>query len=111
MSERIRAVWLVPNGIRGPLPRRSACCDLRKPSQSSPPFSRGRQFYEYSHNGQRSYLYVKRALCLFDGPGFDRVGIDHHCPHVAMTQKLLDGSDVIIGLQQVAGKTMTECVG
>jgi hypothetical protein len=49
---------------------------------------------------------VERTHSLFLGPAFDRVGIDHDGPHITVAQKLLDGPDVLVGLEQVAGKAV-----
>ena len=37
--------------------------------------------------------------------------IDHRGSDVAVSHHFLDGADVVIGLQQVAGKTVAEGVG
>jgi hypothetical protein len=52
-----------------------------------------------------------RTHSLFLGPAFDRLGIDHDGPHISVAQKLLDGLDVVVGLEQVAGKAVPESVG
>ncbi len=54
---------------------------------------------------------IVRSFCLFDGLTFDGVSIDHGRSDIAVAQQLLDGSDVIIGLEQVTGKAVAEGVG
>ena len=53
---------------------------------------------------------VQRAHALLDCPTLHRMGVDHCCSHVTVTQQFLNRSDVIIGLQQVAGETVAESV-
>jgi hypothetical protein len=36
------------------------------------------------------------------------MGLDHRGPYIAVTEKHLDGADVIIGLQKVSGKAVAE---
>ena len=47
---------------------------------------------------------IEGAFFLFKGRAFDRVGVDHGGAHVAVAQQFLDRADVIVGLQQMAGK-------
>jgi hypothetical protein len=37
--------------------------------------------------------------------------VDHGGPHIAVTHELLDGADVVIGLQQMAGETVAKSMG
>ena len=43
-------------------------------------------------------LKIKWALGLFDGRAFNRMRINHGRSDVAVTQKLLNGADVVVGL-------------
>ena len=58
-----------------------------------------------------SILQVKRAFRLFDGLAPDGVGVNHGCPYIAVPQQLLNGTNIIIGLQQVTGKAVPEGTG
>ena len=52
---------------------------------------------------------IKRALwCIFHIT--KHMGIDHRRPYVAVTEKHLDGTDIIIRLQKVRGETVAEGV-
>ena len=53
----------------------------------------------------------ERTLRLFDGLAFNGAGIDHGRSHIAVPEKLLDGSDIIIGLAQVTGKAVAKGMG
>ncbi len=39
------------------------------------------------------------------------MGINHGRPHITVPKQLLNGADVVVGLQQMAGKTVAECMG
>ena len=41
---------------------------------------------------------IERTLRLLDGLAFDGVGVDHGGPHISVSQKFLDGPDIIVGL-------------
>lgn len=56
-------------------------------------------------------LKVKRAAGILDGGTFHRVGVDHRGFQVAVAQQFLDGPDIEIGLEQMAGETVAEGVG
>ena len=56
-------------------------------------------------------LKIKRALGFFDGRGFNRMRINHGGSDITVAQKLLNGADVVVGLQQMAGKTVAKRVG
>ena len=45
---------------------------------------------------------IERAFRLFDGLAPDGVGVNHGCPHIAVPQQPLNGTDIVIGLQQMA---------
>ena len=45
------------------------------------------------------------------GLGLDGMGVDHRGSHIAVAHHLLNGANVVIGLQQVAGETVAEGVG
>ena len=45
------------------------------------------------------------------GLALDGVGVDHGGSDISVAQKLLDGPDVVVGLQEVAGKAVPEGVG
>ena len=36
--------------------------------------------------------------------------VNHRCPHIAMTEHLLNLADVVVGLQQMRCKGMSQCV-
>ena len=42
---------------------------------------------------------IKWTFGLFDCPALDRMGIDHGRPYVTVPQKLLNRSDIVVGLQ------------
>ena len=81
--------------------------------------SNGRDFAEHHlrHHGdflkrqQRNLSEIQGAHTLFNGAALDSMGVDHRCPDVTMPKQFLNRSDVVIGLQQVAGKTVAEGVG
>ncbi len=54
---------------------------------------------------------IKRALGFFDGLALDCMGINHCGSDIAVPQKLLNRADVVIGLQQMACKTVTKGMG
>lgn len=56
-------------------------------------------------------LKIQRAFQFLYCPARHTVGIDHRCPYVAVAQKRLDRSDVVVGLQKVGYKTVTEGIG
>ena len=56
-------------------------------------------------------LKIKGALGFFDGRAFNGMRIYHGGPDITVTQKLLDGADVVVGLQQMAGKTVAKRMG
>ena len=58
-----------------------------------------------------SGLKIKRAPGLFDGFAFNCVGINLGGSDIAVTQQFLNRANIIIGLQQVAGKTVPESMG
>ena len=62
-----------------------------------------------ARDGTRSE--IKGAFGLFDGSAFDDVGVDHGGPNVAVTQQFLNGSDVVVGFQQMGGEAVAEGVG
>jgi hypothetical protein len=51
---------------------------------------------------------IKRTPRLFDGPALDRMAVYHRCSHITMVKQFLDGSDIVIGLQQIGGKAVTK---
>ena len=53
-------------------------------------------------------LKIKRAFGLFDGLALDGVGVNHGCPHIAVPQQFLNRTDIVIGLQQMAGERMSK---
>ena len=54
---------------------------------------------------------VEWAFGLFDCPALDRVGIQHCGSDIAVPQQFLYRTNIIIGLQQMTGETMTKSVG
>jgi hypothetical protein len=54
---------------------------------------------------------IQRTLCLFHGPARYAVGIYHRSPYIAVAKESLDSADIIIGLQEVRGETVTKGVG
>jgi hypothetical protein len=64
--------------------------------------------YKLSNSLFKGFLSkIKRALRLFDGQALDRMGVYHRCSHITMAKQLLDGSNIVIGLQQMGGKAVT----
>lgn len=55
-------------------------------------------------------LKIKRAFHLFDGSAFNSMGINHGSSHIAMAEQLLNGANIIIGLQQMTDETVTKGV-
>ncbi len=53
---------------------------------------------------------IERTLRLFFCAASDSVGIDHRGFQVTVSEEFLDSADVVIGLQQVAGETVTKAV-
>ncbi|KKO20739.1 MAG: hypothetical protein L3J18_17200 [Candidatus Brocadia sp.] len=49
---------------------------------------------------------IERTFYLFDGLAFDRMGVYHGSPYIAVFQHLLDSADVVVGLQEVGGETV-----
>jgi hypothetical protein len=58
------------------------------------------------HKTDRLRLKIKRAQSLLERNVLYRVGVNHGGSHIAVPQKLLNGSYVIIPLQQVAGEVL-----
>ena len=56
-------------------------------------------------------LKIKPAFGLFDGFSFDCMRINHGGSDITVTQQFLNCADIIVGLQQVAGKTVPESMG
>ena len=54
---------------------------------------------------------IQRAFCLLDSLPLDGMGINHSRSDIAVAQQLLDGADIIIGLQEMAGETVPERMG
>lgn len=57
----------------------------------------------------RRSLHIQRAF-NGKGPAIEDVGIDHGSFHIFVTEKFLDGTDVVMGLQQVGGEGMAKGV-
>ena len=51
---------------------------------------------------------IKRAFGLFCRGAFDGMRVNHRGSQVAVAQELLNGPNVVIGLQQMAGKGVSE---
>jgi hypothetical protein len=63
---------------------------------------------------ERIFAYIskiQRAFCVFDRHGLNRVGIDHCSSEIAVPEQLLNCTNIIIGLEQMAGKTVAEGMG
>jgi len=56
-------------------------------------------------------LEIERAFRIFDCLAPDGVGVNHGCPYIAVPQQLLNRTNIIIGLQQMTGKTMSKGMG
>jgi len=56
-------------------------------------------------------LKIKPVFGLFDGLSFDCMRINHGGSDITVTQQFLNCADIIVGLQQVAGKTVPESMG
>ena len=72
------------------------------------------QFLYYSKfefQAWESRLKIKGAFCVLDRHGLDGVRVDHGGSQIAMPQQLLNRADIIIGLEQMAGKAVAECMG
>ena len=54
---------------------------------------------------------IKRALHFFDRSARNAVGIDHRGAHVCVAEERLDRADVVVGLQEMRCKAVTEGVG
>jgi hypothetical protein len=54
---------------------------------------------------------IKWAFGLFDGDALHRMGMDHRRSDIAVSESLLNRPDVIIGLEQVARKTVAKRMG
>ena len=48
------------------------------------------------------WLEIERAFGLFDGLALDGMGVNHGCPYIAVPQQLLNRTDIVICLQQMA---------
>ena len=59
---------------------------------------------------KRRLLEIQWAPGLFDCLALDRVGVDHGGPYIAVAQEFLYRPYITIGLQQVTGKTVAECM-
>ena len=55
-------------------------------------------------------LEIQRAFRFLERDAAHRVGINHRGAHVAVPQQLLDGANVVVGLQQVAGEAVAQGV-
>ena len=58
-----------------------------------------------------NYLKIERTFGLFFCLALDGMGINHRGSHIAVTQQFLNRTDIIIGLQQMTGKTVTKGMG
>jgi hypothetical protein len=56
-------------------------------------------------------LKIKGAFGLFNRDALHRVGIDHGRFQVTVAEQLLNGPDIVIGLEQMAGETVAEGMG
>ena len=56
-------------------------------------------------------LKIKRTFCIFNRLAFDRVGINHGCSDITVSQQFLNRSDIVIGLQKVTGETVAKGMG
>lgn len=54
---------------------------------------------------------IKWAFYLFDSLVFDRMSIYYGRPYIAVSQHLLNGADIVVGLQQMGCETMPKGVG
>ncbi len=54
---------------------------------------------------------IKWAFYLFDSLVFDRMSIYHGRPYIAVSQHLLNGADIVVGLQQMGCETMPKGEG
>jgi len=64
-----------------------------------------------SHRTNSNFSQIERTFGLFDGDTFHGMGIDHGGSQVAVTEQFLHTPDIVIRLQQVAGKTVAKGVG
>ena len=56
-------------------------------------------------------LKIKRTFGILYGLSFYGVGIYHRCSDITVAQKLLNGADDVVGLQQMTGKTVPKRMG
>ncbi len=67
--------------------------------------------YQSAKRGQANGLFeclsskIQRTFCLFHGPAWHAVGVNHCRPHVGMAQQCLNRADIIIRLQKMGSKT------
>src|SRR3990172_713914 len=54
---------------------------------------------------------IQRASRFFHGPARHAVGVDHRGTDIRVAEKRLDRAKVVISLQEVRGKRMSEGVG
>jgi len=52
-------------------------------------------------------LFIQRAAYSFR-PAIEHMGIDHCCFNILVTEKFLNGADIIACFKQVSGKAMAE---
>jgi hypothetical protein len=62
------------------------------------------------YRGRRERLRLVEGTADLTAAGIQHMGIDHRCFHTGMSQKLLNGTDVVAGLEQVRSERMTQGV-
>lgn len=55
-------------------------------------------------------LKIQRALCLLQRPGFHGVGVNHGGLQICVAEQFLNGPDVVVGRQQMAGEAVAQSV-
>lgn len=51
---------------------------------------------------------IKRTSGLFNRPARHTMGINHRRPHIRVSEQFLNGTDIVIGLQEMGSKTVAE---
>ena len=55
-------------------------------------------------------LKIQRALHLFQSPAWYAVSVYHRSPYITVTKQCLDRPYIVVGLQEMSGKRVAECV-
>jgi hypothetical protein len=71
-------------------------------------FFRGPSRFRTARVRGKSESEIHRALCFFDRPARNAMGINHRGPDVGMTERLLDRVEVVARLQKVRRIRMAE---